>query len=363
MDRIYTHGGYIDGRIEEYLDFSANIAPFGMPGKVKEAVRASIEKAERYPDPFCTKLREALAEKYGVGAENIIPGNGACDLIYRIAGAFAAMPRFSKTAERKQALIVEPAFSEYERALCFNETETLHYFTKSSDISGLTEGLESSHSQNSAVGLVFLANPANPTGTLIRREALTRLAKACERKGTVLVVDECFMGFLKDDSDYSMLPAIRKDPGAFRNVLVLNAFTKLYAMPGLRLGYLIGSNPDLLKKIDALRQPWNISVPAYEAGLAALKLSEEEYRIPLVQYITKQRAFLKKELSGLGFRVADGQANYLFFESDRMDLKERLLEKGILIRDCSDYYGLSKGCYRVAVRREEENVRLIEALR
>ncbi|MCR4656284.1 MAG: aminotransferase class I/II-fold pyridoxal phosphate-dependent enzyme [Lachnospiraceae bacterium] len=338
------HGGYFPGDITGYLDFSANIAPFGMPEKVKEAAKEAVGLSHRYPDPHCLRLREAIAEKYASGPENVICGNGAADLIYRIAGALRE--------NLKRALIIEPAFTEYERALKLYGAEVSHFVQENGNIADCLE-----HIRNSDIDIVFIANPSNPKGILTDRNDLEKLSAVCAEKRIILVIDECFMEFVEDCREYSMSGCLNE------YTLVLNAFTKLYAMPGLRLGYIIGKNPVLLKKIDEERQPWVISTPAYEAGLAALKLSDEEYRLPLVKYIAARREFLRKELKEIGFDEISGTANYLFFRSEITDLKERMLSGKIIIRDCSDYYGLCKGCYRIAVLGDEENRRLIDAFK
>ena len=385
MKDMYMHGGYIEGNIGEFLDFSANIAPFGMPAGVREAAEKAIAEAERYPDPFCKELIRALSEKTGLCPDNIAVGNGACDLIYRTVqacfGAGGAVSGSGCITDRK-ALIAEPAFSEYERALSLYGAVVLHYplwdganrlsfegggkeilWGSNPDRQGLyelSEMIENDRIGN--IGLIFIANPSNPEGRLFERKELVGLAKVCGKKGIILAVDECFMGFVSDNMHFSLLPLIAEEPESFENVLVTDAFTKLYAMPGLRLGYLGGGSAALVKRIDSLRQPWLISTPALKAGLAALELTEEEYRLPLADHINKQRRIMKEALEDLGFEVADGQANYLFFTGAIKNLKERLLEKRILIRDCSDYFGLSKGCYRAAVLSEEKNRRLLEAV-
>ena len=353
----YFHGGYLVNGTCGYVDFSANIAPFGIPGKIKDAVISSIERADRYPDPFCVRLREELAKKYGVAFENVIAGNGACDLIYRIAGALRG--------SIGEALIIEPAFSEYAKALCVNGIPVRHFLPASPLFEAASDDIiKWLEDRDFRKGVVFIANPSNPTGALIRRDELLRLSEACRRRDTVLVIDECFMGFIEDASLYSALEPARGFAAEYENVLVLNAFTKLYAMPGLRLGYLTGGK-ELLKRIEEQRQPWQIALPSYEAGLMALKLEDGEYRLPLIHYIEGERSFLRSALQKQGFEVWDGRANYLFFKG-RRGLKEDLLQKGLLIRDCSDYYGLAGSAeecfYRIAVLKRKDNETLIKGL-
>ncbi|MCR5790627.1 MAG: aminotransferase class I/II-fold pyridoxal phosphate-dependent enzyme [Lachnospiraceae bacterium] len=334
------------------IDFSASIAPFGMPAKVKEAVMASIDAAECYPDPDCLLLREALASRYHGRVEQYIFGNGAADLIYKTAEALRDRIR--------TALIIEPAFSEYERALRLSGIAVRHYETHKTGFTPTEELLRAlTGGEYADVGLILLANPANPAGTIVSVSFLQELFHICRERGILLMVDECFIGFLTDAASFSMAETAVKDG---EGLLVLNAFTKLYAMPGLRLGYLSGDT-GLLQRIDEIGQPWAVSTPAQAAGLAALALSEESYRLPLIRYIGKERERMRCALTEAGCRVTEGKANYLFFYAGPGGLYEKCRERGLLLRDCSDFYGLSQGYYRAAVLKEEENDRLISVIR
>ena len=147
--------------------------------------------------------------------------------------------------------------------------------------------------------------------------------------------------------------------GEYQNLFLLKAFTKRYAMAGIRLGYGLCSNLAVLEKMQEAVQPWNVSIPAQAAGVAALE--EEEYVDEARQIIGAEREFLRDGLRQLGFSVYDSRANYIFFRGPS-GLVEHALKKQVLIRDCSNYRGLSEGYYRVAVRTHEENIKLLEAL-
>ena len=367
LDR-YLHGGYVSNKeSENYIDFSANIVP-EMPERVKQAAIASIEEANHYPDPQYRRLRKAIAGKHGVQPEQVVCGNGAGDLIYKIAQVFGKKQDFNDSEEgRKAALIIEPAFTEYERALLQNGIEVIHYSTREDEFR-LTErfftDLEEKHKKPD---IIFLAQPANPTGLLTDEGLLLRLGDYCEEKDILLVTDESFYEltvkgeklWLGEEDDRGN---VSQNKNARKRLLILNSFTKLYGMAGLRLGYLIGYDTELLDKIDRIGQPWSISAPAIAAGIAAMGFYEEEYRRPLTKYIAEERERMKIALEEAGFTVYPGEANYLFFYSERKDLYEKLLEKRIVIRDCSNYYGLSKGYYRVAILKKEENDHLIQVI-
>ena len=171
-----------------------------------------------------------------------------------------------------------------------------------------------------------------------------------------MVVDESFWEFAFDQEAETMLPYI----GQFQSLFLLRSFTKMYGIPGLRLGYGLCSDTDLLERMEEVRQPWGVSIPAQEAGIAAL--DETDWCRQVRSYVTEQRMWLAGELESMGCKVYPSSANYLLFYLDQ-ELMEPLKRKGILIRNCSNYRGLIKGYYRIAVKTEEENRQLIDAIR
>lgn len=343
------HGGNIyDEEIEKLknetkiLDFSANINPLGMPDRVKRAVTEALEKAQHYPDPLCRKLKAALAAEHGVPEEYLICGNGGADLIYRLA--YALRP--------KRALLTAPTFAEYEEALKQTGTEFI-YYRMDSDYQVKSDILDQ---MNEDPDVMFLCNPNNPTGLLVDEDLLLRILEKAERKGIFLVLDECFLDFTGQE-ERSMIAKT----GDCSCLFILKSFTKMYAMPGIRLGYGICGNQRLLKRMERAGQCWGVSVLASEAGIAALQ--EKEYKQMAVALVRKERSFLIRELEKLGLQVWAGQADYLFFRAPGItDLYERLLPHGILIRRCGNYRGLDKTYYRTAVKDHESNMRLIRTM-
>ena len=322
------------------LDFSASLDPFGIPAPVRRALRASVSDCARYPDPFCRELKSAAAAAEGVPEDFLLFGNGSAELIYSYA---YSLP---KTAP---ALIVAPAFSEYAAALEASGVPFEYYFTKEENGFVPTEDiLDLDLSKYSAV---FICSPANPTGVLFPPELLRRVIET----GVRVFLDLCFLDHCDEPDIYPVRELLKH-----KNVAVLRAFTKLYAIPGVRLGYLCCSDYSFLSEISEKTQCWNVSVPAQAAGLAALSCRDEVLaRVPA---ITRERERLKRELSKLKLRVFDSRANYVFFYCEK-ELAEPLAERGIIIRDCSNFAGLEKGHYRAAVLRPRENGRLINALR
>lgn len=345
------HGGNIyEENIErlreqgvEILDFSANVNPLGMPGGVREAVTKALRGAEHYPDPQCGRLKDALAREHGLPREFFICGNGGADLIYRLV--YALCP--------KKALLTAPTFSEYEEALKQTGTE-ISFYHMGEELQVEYDILEY---MEESPDIMFLCNPNNPTGLLIPQDLLLKIFEKAASRGILLAVDECFLDFT-GRKERSLVPYAAQTPHLF----ILKSFTKLYAMPGIRLGYGICRDGELLARMEASGQCWGVSVLAQEAGIAALK--ETEYREQSIELIEKERIFLKTELESMGLRVWDGEADYLFFCAPGiLDLYERLLPLGIIIRRCGNYRGLDKSFYRAAVKRHEENIRFIGALK
>lgn len=345
---VYAHGGDIY-RNPGVLDFSVNLNPLGMPPGVAEAVKAGDGLWGCYPDARCQELAEALAGFHGLPAGQLLCGNGAADLIFQLVQALRP----------KHAMVLAPSFSEYEQALKGVGCQVSHFFLKKEEgfrphIGRLIRQLPKD------CELLFFCNPNNPSGAAVPAEELGELADACSRRGIRLVADECFVELLEEPKRYSLLPRTVRDP----NLFVLRAFTKTYAMAGLRLGYGVCGDRVLLERMNALRQPWSVSVPAQQAGVAALK--EVRYLEESRRLIARQREALTEGLSGLGFEVFPSQANFVLFydkkESRHERLGARLLEEGILIRDCKNYFGLSEGYYRVCVKQEADQAHLLRAL-
>lgn len=343
-----THGGDSEGFALEYgyppLDFSASCNPLGVPDGVRAAICAAAAGADRYPDPLCRRLRHAIAEHEGVLTGQVLCGNGAADLIYRLV--LAVKP--------KQALVTAPAFAEYELALRAADCEVLRHPLRPED--GFSVDARIFSRIRPGLDLLFLCNPNNPTGTTAEPALLRRLSDLCEKNGTLLVVDECFIGFLDEPEVHTL----RQDLSGRRSLLLLDAFTKLYGMAGVRLGFCLSDSRALLEAMERAGQPWAVSSLAQAAGLAAL--TEDHYVARSRALIRAEKAFLAEQLRGLGVHVLGGEANFLFFHADVPDLAHRLRRAGILIRDCGNFLGLSSGYFRIAVRTHGENEALIRAL-
>jgi threonine-phosphate decarboxylase len=340
---MYQHGGDIYNH-KVKLDFSSNVNLLGIPQGVIQAACKGVSLSYCYPDTQCLPLREAIAAVEQIPMEQIICGNGAADIIFSCV--------LSK--KPKKALVPMPTFHEYEQALHLLDCEIVYYQTMEDTNFTIQEDFLEFITEK--VDIIFLCNPNNPTGNLIHRKLMERILDQCEKQDVLLVVDECFMDFVEKRENYTIKDLCNKS----KYLLVLKAFTKLYAMPGLRLGYGLCSNHELIKRMKQSMQPWNVSIPAQMAGIAALE--EKEYVKHSLLLLREERTYLINELIKLEFKIFESKANYIFFKTEK-GLYEKCLKKGILIRNCSNYKGLEEGYYRIVVKTREENMQLIDVLR
>lgn len=342
-----VHGGDWAGYRAEFgcdaLDFSANVSPLGLPAGVAAAITNALPTADRYPDPLCRELRAALAGAEGVPADWILCGNGAADLIFRLA--LAVRPR--------RALLPAPTFAEYEAALQTVGCAVQRVFLREENEFAVTEKFIDAVTPETDI--VFLCQPNNPTGQVTSPALVERLVRRCAECGAVLVVDECFLDFLPDRDAWTAKQLLRDAP----QLVILKAFTKLYAMAGVRLGYALCGDAALLEKMRGAGQPWAVSSLAQAAGLAALQ--ETAYAGAVRALIAEQRPRMTAGLRALGLRVMDGQANYLLFRATP-DFGEKLRRRGAVVRSCANYPGLDAAWYRTAVRTAEENTRLLQIM-
>ena len=337
-----THGGDWTGRL---LDFSTNVVPFGVPEGALRAVREAAAWSDRYPDPLCRELRSAIGRAEGVPADRILCGDGAADLIFR--AVLAVRPR--------RAVVTAPAFTEYEAALdAAGCGEVVRWPLRAE--TGFRLDREVLDAVTPGTDLIFLCQPDNPTGVTIPRPLLREILGRCREVGCLLVMDECFVGLLDDPGASTLIGELDGGPG----LLILRAFTKLYGMAGIRLGYALCADGGLLDAMRRSGQPWSVSTLAQAAGIAALR--ETAYVERARALIRAERPRLTAALRDLGLDVIPGEANYLLFRSPS-PLTGPLRERGILIRECGDFAGLDDTWYRTAVRTEREDGRLIAALR
>jgi threonine-phosphate decarboxylase len=350
------HGGNVSEIAREYgigeesiIDFSANINPLGYPPGLKEAVMSDFDSILNYPDIDSYKLAAALSAYHGVPRESIVVGNGSTEFMYLLPTVFRP----------KKALIVSPAFSEYERGLKIAGVD-ISYFSAdrdrgfSLDVSGLCAHIREGYD------MVYLCNPANPTGILTEKDDLLRVIETAGRTGAICIIDEAFIDFVEEAS-------VKEETGRFDSLIVMRSMTKFFGIPGLRVGYLIAA-PPFIETIGAMKTPWTVNSLAQRAAVTAL--ADSDYIEASRRLVQLEREYLKDALGAVsGLTVFDGAANFLFVSMDdrcalgSTALRDILRREGILIRDCSNFHGLNDRYFRVAVKRREQNELLIKRLR
>lgn len=342
----YVHGGDVYSHIARYggapADLSANISPYGMPPGVLKALLDAAADCGRYPDPFCRAARRAIGTAEGVSPDWLYCGNGAADVLDRLA--LAVRPR--------AALLPAPTFSEYERTL--GGCAVRRHLLREEEGFALTERfLEDVTPELDAV---YLCNPNNPTGRTAEPALLREVARRCASLGIWLIVDECFCDFLPDRARHTLADLLETHP----RLVLLRAYTKIYAMPGVRFGWCMTANRELTEALYRVGQPWNVSVIAQACAEAAAK--ERDFARRAASRIAEERAYLKTELRRRGLTVYPGEANFLLLRAPDAGLHEKLAARGVLVRDCANFPGLGAGYYRTAVKTRAESEALLSAL-
>ena len=340
---VYQLARSLELDVSELLDFSANINPLGFPPGIAGAVQESLKDIVHYPDRRCLELTRDLAVYHGLSPEQILVGNGSTELIYLAVRAL----------KPNKALIVAPAFSEYEHALENAGVPVDFLITTEAQNFTLDQALDPQ-----GADLVFLAHPASPSGALLPPELLLEVAARLNDAGVFLLLDEAFIDFVEDASFKTQL-------GQFPRVLLLRSFTKFFAIPGMRLGYLLGA-PVLISRLAALQEPWSVNTLAQAMGRACLK--DRDYITRTRDLIREEKEYLFEGLAFLpGLQPFPSAVNYLLVKLTGSDfiasgLRQALFMNKIVIRDASNFRGLDEHFFRVAVRSREENDRLLSSL-
>ncbi len=349
------HGGNIEKAAEEYhlrsnevIDFSANINPLPLPLSVKEAITRALTHSDRYPDPEYSALRKDLANFYQVKPRNMLVDNGSVALIHLIPRALGL----------KRPLVPLPAFSEYEKAArlcagCPRFIEPRNDFTP--DIDKLFKELKKSDS-------LWLCNPNNPTGLMLERKDVSRIARKAGAENVTVILDEVFMEFTRNPQEDTFIREAQKLP----NLIVLRSMTKFFGLAGLRLGLSV-SGASIIRQLRKCQAPWAVNSLASAAARVLIK--DEAYINNSYKAIGREAEFLFGSLAAFGsLEVYKPAANFIFCKirsknTHSVMLRQVLAKKGILIRDCANFRGLNNKFFRVAVRMRPHNLKLLAALK
>ena len=351
------HGGNIYAAARELslppsrlLDFSASINPLGPSKRVFRAAASALPLTCHYPDPDCRELVKALASRWALAGNHFVIGNGSSELIHLLPRALAI----------RHALILGPTFSEYARALSVQGSRVTYLHATRTDgyQIPLTQARKALCTNKSRFDALFLCNPNSPTGQVVSTKDVLALADVAARRKVWVVVDETFADYCEA---HSVLSAVARNP----RLLVLRSFTKFYALPGLRVGYLAGPL-EVVTGIRRFQAPWSVNVLAQTAAQAALEDRRHAQRS--LAFMHRERARLTEALGAIpGLHVFPSAANFLLVElppsMPAAHVVQALRQQGLLIRNCSAIPGLNGRTIRVAVRTTAENRRLVTVLR
>lgn len=336
---------------ENITSFSANVNPLGVSYKLRETLANHIDAITTYPDREYTSLRESIAAYIDADKEHIMVGNGSTELI----------SNFISIISPKKALLLAPTYSEYEReiTLCGG---TFEYYALKKELDFKLPTEEFNKHLSSDLDLLILCNPNNPTSTTLTTEEMRSILTACKSKGIYVIIDETYVEFVEDLSHVTAVPLIKE----FDNATVLRGISKFFASPGLRLGYAVCSNQNILEEIKEKKNPWTINSLASIAG--EIMFTDSEYIEATRTLIATERERLCSKLRSCPqLKVYPSTANFVLVEilkegMTAFDLFETAIRKGLMIRDCSTFEGLSDHFFRFCFMSPEKNDELINII-
>lgn len=340
------HGGYYGDNYEQVIDFSVNINPLGVPEKLIEALKSELEKMKRYPEIDGASGKTILGQYLGINSENIILGNGATELLYL----------YARSLKPEKVLIVEPTFNEYRKAFKISGSKIYNYYTNVEN--GFQLQLEELILQIEDIkpNVLVICNPNNPTGLFTDKDKLIAVLNKLKETSSYLFIDESFIDFTDRDSLKSLINEY--------NIFILRSMTKIFAVPGLRIGYGIGKT-DIISKLNQFKEPWTINSLALK-GIPVL-LEDREYIKKTKNWLKEEKQFLYNELKKVPhIKIIKSETNFFLLNLLKGNgnlLREFLLERKIYIRVCEDFQGLSDKYIRIAVRKRRENIKLITELK
>ena len=340
---MVQHGGNLFFQ-NACIDFSANINFLGIPDTVMQAARSGLVAAIQYPKEQDGTLSGHVAQWEGVEPEQVFYGNGVSEIARSLV----------QVLQPKKVLVPTPGFEEYLRPLSMAQCEISYFYTKPEQefhipLDAFLESITPD------VDLVFFCNPSNPAAVLYDRDFLKAVLEKCVQVQARLVLDECGLDFVEHAPDITMCAG-----DADGALFIVKDFTKMFAMPGIRLAYGLCTDTELVNRMHGAVLPGSVSAVARRAGIACTK--ERDFVNKTVEETAKERRWLISQLESIGITPVKGEANYIFFKS-RPRLHAFSIMRGIMLRDCSNFEGMPQGYYRAAVRSREENGKLADVLR
>ncbi|MDO4690763.1 MAG: histidinol-phosphate transaminase [Fusobacterium sp.] len=346
------HGGNIykfqrEGK-KDILDYSSNINPLGVPQKFIDIGKESFDKLVNYPDPYYIELRKKIAEFNLINMDNIIVGNGATEILFL----------YMRALRPKKVLLLAPCFAEYERALKSISAEIKYFELKEDDnfypnIKNLKKEIEKND-----YDLLLFCNPNNPTGQFIKLKDIKEIVKVCENKNIKIFVDEAFIEFIENWKEKTV--SLLKN----KNIFIMRAFTKFFAIPGLRLGYGIAFDEKILKKMWEEKEPWTVNTFANLAGI--IMLDDKKYIEKTEKWISEEKKFIYKKLNDFQYiKAYKTECNFILiklFNISSSSLRNKMIEKNILIRDAANFKFLNESFVRLAIKDRKSNLKMLSIL-
>jgi len=345
----YLHGGDIySGGISNIIDFSSNINPLGVPESFTRNINEAVLALTKYPDPHYREVKENLSQYlkkyYGTefSSNALLLGNGAVELIALLISQF------------KKVLIPVPSFSEYESCARKSEAQIVYSFLKKN----LDYDYEDIYNKLEQVDVLVIANPNNPSGNIVNKNSFTRILEYCEENNKMIIIDEAFIEFTGDREE-SFIKAIKE----YKNLVIIRALTKFFALPGIRFGYAISENFEFFEKLRMFQLPWNINCFAELAVKYTLK--DEVYINKSLNWIKEEKKCFPDKLRKINFieKVYESNCNFLLCKLKEItseQLFEYSLSKGLLIRQANNFIGLNDNYVRLAIKDKKLNEKVIE---
>ncbi|MCK5684502.1 aminotransferase class I/II-fold pyridoxal phosphate-dependent enzyme [bacterium] len=354
---IKGHGGNIKElavalgcSINEIVDMSSNLNPLGPPENLKNIICNNLDKIESLPEPDAISMKKGFAKFHGIDHDEVVAGNGTTWFIYTIPKAIGS----------KKVLIVGPSYSDYQDACLMHKIKFEHCLSQSSNM--FNPDIDKISDMAKLADTVFICNPNNPTGSLISKDKLEYLVS--KHENCVFIIDESYLPFVDRAKEISMVVQNR-----LKNLIVLSSMSKIFRIPGLRTGFLSACR-NIVEKVICYSQPWSVN------SLAQAVINDIfDHPEKIEPFYNKTRVFIKREKEVFldsvnnipGLQIFDSKTYFTLAKlTGNIRSKEFCAKIGkdkVLIRDCTNFTGLSDRYVRFSLKTREENLNLAKLIK
>ena len=336
---------------DQILQFGSNVNPYGLSPLLQEELAKKINCITNYPDPSYRELRNSIGKYCACSPDHILVGNGSTELISHMAHFL----------HPQSALVIAPTYSEYAREIGLSGGQITYFelkeeFSFQLQVDSLLKELSNSYD------MLILCNPNNPTSTAIHQKDLHEILSFAKEMGTFVVIDETYIEFDPEMNSITAIPLSE----SFTNLIVLRGISKFYAAPGLRLGYAVTSNLSLIAQINEQKNPWSVNSLAEQAGCIMFQDSA---------YINQTKSLIHQEQQRIYAQLTSSPDYHPFLPHGNFilvkilkeglsssDLFLRAIQKGMMIRDCSDFMYLDQRFFRFCFLLPKDNDQLLDCL-